>query len=109
MVKKYLFVKPRKILTMQPCGPHAYGKSIRRGKGKAALEGAPGRNRAVLSSRAFAPLHRNWLHDPIRTCHKVYESTGNGPDITALHDVNLHSAKGEFILLGIPAQAKARF
>lgn len=41
---------------------------------------------------------------------KVYESTGNGPDITALHDVNLHIRKGEFVLCwGIPAQAKARF
>ena len=30
---------------------------------------------------------------------KVYESTGDGPDITALHDVNLHIRKGEFVFV----------
>ena len=41
---------------------------------------------------------------------KVYESTGDGPDITALHDVNLHLRKGEFVfVLGHSGAGKSTF
>ena len=41
---------------------------------------------------------------------KVYESTGNGPDITALHDVNLHIRKGVFVfVLGHSGAGKRTF
>ena len=70
--EKVSFVKPRKILTMQPCGAHAHGKkhTARKRQSGAGRRAWP-KTVPCFYGRGFCPLYiGDWLHDPIRTCHK---------------------------------------